>query len=481
MNTKIQPLLTQLFESWSGKKADLFLSLAQAGSYRKYFRIIGEGQNAIGTYSADRKETEAFLYLSKHFHQHQLPVPKIYAENVDNDVYLQEDLGDTALFNLLPHGGQGYSEELVGIYKLVVEQLAALQIKGSEGLDYSICYPKDAFDEESIFWDLNYFKYYFLKLGQISFDELALEKDFKTLADYLLQADSNYFMFRDFQSRNIMLRDGQPYFIDYQGGRKGALQYDLASLLFQAKANIPHDIRKDLLHHYMDAVEEYIKIDREKFEIHYYGFVLIRTMQVLGAYGFRGLYERREHFLKSIPFAIRNLRWLLDNITLPIEIPELKKALEQVTTAERFTPFDRQKGSKSPLIITINSFSYKSGYPKDETGHGGGFAFDCRGIHNPGRYQPYKKLTGRDESVIAFLKEHSTMSTFLDNVYFIVDESIKNYIERSFTNLTISFGCTGGQHRSVFAADSLAKHVQEKYGVKVILNHIEQEKKNWKN
>jgi len=281
-----------------------------------------------------------------------------------------------------------------------------------------------------------------------------------------------------------MIKSGDPYFIDYQGGRKGALQYDLASLLYQSKANIPQDIREELVDHYLDEAEKLISIDRVKFREFFYAYVLMRNIQTFGTYGFRGLYERKEYFIKSIPFAIRNVKWVLENVKPPIEIPELEKVLNAVVNTKAFEPFDKIKGTSSLLTVTIKSFSYKKergGLPKDTSGHGEGFVFDCRFIHNPGRYEPYKKLTGRDEPVINFLQHHSNFNEFIDEVYRIVDKAVENYIERSFTNLNVNFGCTGGQHRSVYAADCLAKHLTDKYGVNVLLEHVVQEKKNWKN
>ena len=456
---KIEYILSGLFEKWAGVSPDLVLPLAPSGGNRVYYRLQSGDKSAIGAYSPDPKETCAFLSFSKHFHQKGLPVPEIYEENLDEKVYLQEDLGFTTLYSYLLQKDDYFPDYLIRIYKKVVEQLAHLQIEGGKELDYSVCYPRASFDRQSMFWDFNYFKYYFLKLAKVPFDEQSLEDDLHRFADYLLQADSEYFMFRDFQTRNIMIKSGAPFFIDYQGGRKGALQYDLASLLYQAKANIPPDIRLSLLHHYIDTAEKLTDIDREKFVEYYYGFVLIRTIQVLGAYGYRGLYERKEHFLKSIPFALRNLQWIFENVEIPVDIPEIKQALQAIIDSKQFEPFDKIKASSSLLTVSINSFSYKkTGVPPDNSGNGGGFVFDCRFIHNPGRYEPYKKLHGRDEPVMNFLQQHSRMGDFLNNVYRIVDEAVENYIERSFTHLQINFGCTGGQHRSVYAADALTKH-----------------------
>ena len=478
---KVERQLSDLFESWCGESPSLILPLAPSGSNRVYYRLKSASHVAIGAFSPVKKETIAFLTFSKHFAEKELPVPRIYAEQVDQNIYLQEDLGFTTLYSYLLQKGDYFPDYLIQIYKRVVEQLAKLQIRGGEGLNYQVCYPRSSFDKQSMLWDFNYFKYYFLKLAKIPFDEQALEVDFHNFADFLLQTDCSHFMFRDFQTRNIMVKGGEPFFIDYQGGRRGALQYDLASLLYQAKANIPQDIRDDLLAHYLDTASKLIDIDREAFLDYYYGYVLIRSIQVLGAYGFRGLYERKEHFLKSIPFALRNIKWLFENIAFKMEIPELKQALESLIASKQFEPFDKIKASSSLLTVTINSFSYKQGIPKDPSGNGGGFIFDCRFIHNPGRYEPYKKLTGRDEAVINFLQHHSRMNEFLNNVFRIVDKAVENYIDRSFTSLMINFGCTGGQHRSVYAADALTKHLQEKYGLTIKLEHIEQERKGWKN
>lgn len=483
MKTKqIEAALTDLFEDWAGGAPDLILPLAPSGSDRVYYRLQNKEKAAIGTYSPNDAESHAFLEFSRHFKSLNLPVPTILAENLEAKVYLQEDLGATTLYSYLLQKGDYFPDYLVQIYKRVVEQIARMQIIGGKDLDYSYCYPKAAFDKQSMFWDFNYFKYHFLLPSKVKYQEEELEKDFHTLAKFLLKADAQFFMFRDFQSRNIMIKAGEPYFIDYQGGRKGALQYDLASLLYQAKANIPDDIRKELLDHYLDVAEELTDIDRAQFEQYYYGFVFIRCIQVLGAYGFRGLYERKEHFLKSIPFALRNVKWLLEQVEWPIEFPELRRLFQELLSSKRYEPFDKIKGSSSLLTVNISSFSYKiGGIPEDNSGNGGGFVFDCRFIHNPGRYEPYKKLTGRDESVINFLRQHSTMEAFLNNVFRIVDGAVEDYIDRSFTHLMVNFGCTGGQHRSVFAADRLAQHLKEKYGVKINLSHIEQERKNWKN
>ena len=478
----IEQKLSALFEQWCGEVPTLMLPLAPSGSDRIYYRLQSKNKVAVGAFNPHEQENEAFVSFSKHFKSKELPVPAIYAENLAEHIYLQEDLGSTTLYSYLLQKGDYFPDYLVKIYKRVVEQLARLQVEGGQGLDYDKCFPRTNFDKQSMQWDFNYFKYYFLRLAYIPFDEQLLEEDAHRLADYLLETDTSHFMFRDFQTRNIMIKNGEPVFIDYQGGRRGALQYDLASLLYQAKANIPEDIREELLHHYLDALSAVTTVDREKFISHYYGYVFMRCVQVLGAYGFRGLYERKEHFLQSIPFALRNIKWLFDNEKIEVAIPELRRALEALIASKQFEPFDKIKASSSLLTVSINSFSYKkTGVPEDTSGNGGGFVFDCRFIHNPGRYEPYKKLTGRDESVINFLQHHSNIGDYLQDIYRIVDAAVEDYIDRSFTHLQVNFGCTGGQHRSVYAADALAKHIKNKYGVKVVLHHIEQERKNWKN
>ena len=475
----INAALARLFTKWSGHEPTQILSLPPSGSNRRYFRLSGGGQSAIGTYGTSPKENRAFIAFSKHFQSTALAVPEIYGEEEKYQVYLQEDLGDISLFGLLPKAGEEPSEKVVQLYRQAVSQLAQMQIEGSKGLDYQLCYPVPAFDEQAIRWDLNHFKYYFLNLLDVPFDEQALENDFVRFAEYLMEADGDYFMLRDFQSRNIMVRADKPYFIDYQGGRKGALQYDLASLLFQAKANLSPALREQLLEHYLDEVTQMIALDRAQFTKYYYAFVLVRCLQVLGAYGYRGLYERKPHFLSSIPFALRNLRWLLDQVQLSEALPELWSALSTVAATDRFD-VDHQRGTDSPLTVYVSSFSYKFGRPEDPSGNGGGFVFDCRCLHNPGRYEPYKTQTGLEKPVIDFLESQSNIKSFFNNCCQVVDEAVQNYLDRGFASLMISFGCTGGQHRSVYSAERMTEYLQNRYGVKVVLRHLEGERGNWR-
>ncbi|MCP4438147.1 MAG: phosphotransferase [Aureispira sp.] len=478
---EIKQQLFGLFEQWSGgEKIVEVQALPLSGSDRRYFRIKGASKTVVAVYNANYRENQAFVKFSEHFFSKKVNVPQIYAQDLAKHIYLLEDLGDLTLLQYLDSqlGAQeDFPEHLVDLYKRALQQLAQMQIEGGQDLDYSQCYPNADFNERAMFWDLNYFKYCFLKTCKTPFDEDKLEDDFQTLVSYLAKAPMKYFMFRDFQARNIMLHNKELYFIDYQGGKRGPLQYDVISLLYQAKANLPNELRTELLEYYLDCAESYIEIDRDGFKEMYYAYVLMRCLQVLGAYGFKGFYEQKEHFLTSIPFALDNLKWWLKNVNLAVEIPTLKATLEDLIDTYPVA----QKAKESKLTVHVHSFSYKRGIPENTSGHGGGFVFDCRAIHNPGRYTPYKKLTGRDTEVIAFLKAESTIDNFLKHAYAIVDNSVQTYIDRGFEHLSVSFGCTGGQHRSVFSADSMAKHLESKFGVKVVLEHIEQEHKNWIN
>ena len=474
MELKIKEQLISLFESHFKEEVTFFEQLPGSGSYREYVRMKSAGYQVIGAFNQDIKENQAFLEFSAHFKNKGIPVPNIYAASNDQKTYLQEDLGNTTLFDFVSktRENEGFSERIVDVYKQVLRELPKIQLIGGKDLDYSLCYPREAFDKQSMMWDLNYFKYYFLKLAKIPFDEQALEDDFQAFSDYLLAVDNNAFLYRDFQSRNIMLKDGQVYFIDYQGGRKGALQYDLASLLYDAKANIPEEEREEMLEFYLDELSHYKNVDREKFKSLFGGYVLIRIMQAMGAYGFRGFYEKKEHFLKSIPFALKNLETLLAKNTIQVKLPELFKVLKAVTESDFLKSISPQNNR---LTVRISSFSYKKGIPKDPSGNGGGFVFDCRAIHNPGRYLEYKHLTGKDPQVQEFLEKKSTIADFLTAVYSLVSHSIEVYSSRGFSHLSVSFGCTGGQHRSVYAAEKLAEYLKNKYPVTVVLQHIEQE------
>ena len=472
-------ILKRLFESHFHEPARRVLPLQGelGGSGRQIIRLAGTRATAIGILYNIREENLAFLEFSRHFRRHGLPVPEIYGESLDEGAYLEEDFGDTTLFEFLSkhRNGTVIAPPVVDVYRKVVETLPRFQIEAGRDLNYSVCYPRGSFDRQSIVWDLNYFKYYFLRLAGIPFNEQSLEDDFERLTEFLLSAERDFFLYRDFQSRNVMLRDGKPYFLDYQGGRKGALQYDLASLLFDAKADLPPELRQQLLDHYLDCVAEYAEIDREAFLKHYYAYVYARILQALGAYGFRGFYERRPHFLQSVPYALKNLRWLLHNANLPIALPTLMGAFESMLGSEKLHSIAKEADN---LVVHVNSFSFHRELPKDESGNGGGFIFDGRSLPNPGREEKFKELTGRDAPVIDYLCQQESVHQFLASVYTLVDASVANYQSRGFKSLMVSFGCTGGQHRSVFLAEQLAKRLRSRPGLTVQLHHIELEKKS---
>ena len=483
MNKNKKDILSKLYEDWAGEPLYEIHALPQSGSYREYYRIYSKTKRALGVYNTDRKENAAFLEFTKHFATLDLPVPAIYSEDAEKNVYLIQDLGDMTLFSFVSElrGKQNSHNELIKIYKKVLDKLPLFQVKGGRELDYTFSYPRAQFDRQSMMWDLNYFKYYFLKLGKISFDEQDLEIDFNNFTDYLLSAESRYFLYRDFQSRNIIIKDGEPYFIDYQGGRKGALHYDVASLLFDAKAELTPETRTELLEYYISVINKYTKIDSAEFKQMFYGYVLIRILQAMGAYGFRGFYERKEHFLKSIPPAIENLSWLLSNVKLPVEIPHLISSLEKIVESQELKQFRDSTQPYKKLEVSIFSFSYMKSIPQDYSGNGGGFVFDCRAIHNPGRYDEYKHLTGKDEEVKKFLREGTDAGEFLGNVYSIIRKSVDNYKARKFKHLMVSFGCTGGQHRSVYCAEQLTEFLKADPEINVNLRHIELEKKELEN
>jgi aminoglycoside/choline kinase family phosphotransferase len=447
------------------------------GSGRKIIRLAGENLSAIGVLYDVREENVAFLDFSRHFRRYGLPVPEIYAEDLSQGAYLEEDLGDTTLFEFLSksRAGENISPQAVNAYREVVAVLPRFQIEAGRDLNYEVCYPRAVFDAQSIAWDLNYFKYYFLKLAGIPFNEQSLEDDFGRLTAFLLSADLDYFLYRDFQSRNIMLRDSHPFFLDYQGGRKGALHYDIAALLFDAKADLPPQLRQDLLDAYIERLADFIRIGHKEFMHHYYAYVYVRIMQALGAYGFRGFYERKVHFLQSVPYALKNVRWLVEHVELPIALPTLMDAFTNMVASENLQSLT---GKQTPLIVRIFSFSFNRGIPKDETGHGGGFVFDARSIPNPGREERFKALTGKDAPVIEYLNQQESVHQFLASALSLVDASVSNYLRRGFTSLTVSFGCTGGQHRSVYFAEQLAKRLSDRNGVEVVVRHLELENMN---
>jgi len=469
-------ILKKLFEEHFGAPAERVQPLQGklGGSGRNIIRLSNSNASAIGILYGIREENVAFLEFSKHFRKHGLPVPEIYAQDLNQGAYLEEDLGDTSLFEYLSQNrtGDDIAPAVVDAYRRVVEELPRFQIEAGKDLNYKVCYPRGSFDKQSISWDLNYFKYYFLRLAGIPFSEQALEDDFGRLTKFLLSAGRDYFLYRDFQSRNVMLKDGQPYFLDYQGGRKGALQYDIASLLFDAKADLPPELRQQLLDHYLDSVGRYVDLDREAFVRYYYGFVYVRIMQALGAYGFRGFYERKAHFLQSVPYALKNLRWLLHNVELPIALPTLMQAFKSMLASEKLQSISTEADT---LTVRVSSFSFHRGPLRDESGHGGGYVFDARSLPNPGREERFKSLTGRDAPVIEYLNQEQSVHQYMASVMSLVDASVNAYQSRGFKNLSVAFGCTGGQHRSVYLAEQVAKRLRSRNGVEVVLQHRELE------
>jgi len=499
--------LLQLYKQWSGEGPAKYEQLPVAGSNRIYYRLTAhDGSTVVGVIGTSRDENHAFVYLCRHFTKRQLPVPRLLAVSDDESRYLQTDLGSLSLFDAIRGGreaGGRYTLKEQELLRRTIRQLPNIQMRGARELDFSNCYPQAEFDVNSVLFDLNYFKYCFLKATELDFHEIKLEADFRLLAKDLTSVDDvQGFLYRDFQARNVMLdAKGNPYFIDFQGGRKGPYYYDLASFLWQASAKYPHKLRRELVYEYYNALKQYTEVPSpHKFVERLSLFVLFRQLQVLGAYGFRGYFERKPHFIESIPPAMQNIRELLsernfpypyltDLLTRLANMPRFQRVETTVSRADGYKTTDRnpykphpQDGpatfskydAQGPLIVKVFSFSYRKGIPEDESGNGGGYVFDCRSTHNPGRYEPYKKLTGLDEPVIRFLEDDGEILTFLDSVYRLADAHVRRYIQRGFTSLMFSFGCTGGQHRSVYSAQHLAEHIHEKFGIEVHICHREQ-------
>ena len=506
--------LLELYKQWRGQEPANVQQLAGSGSNRIYIRLTDtDGKSVIGVIGTSRDEDHAFIYLTEHFTRRKLPVPRILAQSDDQLRYIQTDLGSTSLFDAIRGGreaGGRYTLKEQELLKRTIRELPNIQIRGARELDFSNCYPQAEFDGDSVLFDLNYFKYCFLKATEIDFHELKLEADFRLFAkDLTTDPDPSVqnvdsFLYRDFQARNVMLdHDGNPFFIDYQGGRKGPYYYDLASFLWQASAKYPYKLRRELVYEYYNSLKNYTEVPPVRHFVNRLSlFVLFRTLQVLGAYGFRGYFEQKKHFLESIPPAIQNLRellassstfhypYLMEVLKLITELPQYQQIRTVASRADGYKITDKnpynphpQDGpatfskydAQGPLVVKVFSFSYTKGIPEDESGNGGGYVFDCRSTHNPGRYEPYKKLTGLDEPVIRFLEDDGEILTFLDSVYKLADHHVARYIQRGFTSLMFSFGCTGGQHRSVYCAQHLAEHIHRKYGVEVRICHREQE------
>ncbi len=457
--------IIDLFEKTFNESIESIEKVSASGSNRKYFRLISKNHRCIGAYNEDCKENKAFISYAKQLKANGINVPDIYAEDLSRNVYLQQDLGNETLFDFLKTHSL---EQTMPYYIKVMEQIAKIQT--IKNFDYSHAYPAKTFDKQSMMWDCNYFKYYFLKFFDIQFDERLLEEDFNRLTDYLLSCENDYFIYRDFIPRNIMICDNELYFIDFQGGRKGSLYYDLASFLFNSKTDLDNITREKLFNIYLDNVSQYTNIDKAESRNYLFAYVYLRLIQNMGAYGFRGVFEKKKDFIKSIPFALKNLDFLVGNVDLDIDIEHLKNCFYQILNSKKIQDTINQ----NKLTITVQSFSYKKGYPCDISGNGGGFVFDCRALPNPGREQRFKQMTGLDKQVKQYLEAYPQTKAFFDNAMNLINMSIENYLERNFSHLSVSFGCTGGQHRSVYFAQKCADTLSQNPDLNVIIHHIEQ-------
>ncbi|MBN1159113.1 MAG: phosphotransferase [Bacteroidales bacterium] len=461
-----------LYKSWSRSAVKKVIPLPESGSYRKYYRIYGEDKRTvIGVCNSDGRENRAFVYLDRHLLETGNCVPEIYAVDLENDIYLEEDLGETTLLDVLESYRKDHEtdEVILPMYKKVLDAMPGLQVRSMPGLDFSKCYPRAEFDGQSMMWDLNYFKYNLLKPLKIHFYEQDLEEDFLAIREYLCKAQRESFMFRDFQSRNIMLHQNRICFIDFQGGRKGPLQYDLASLLFEAKADLIPEFREILLNYYLELfADEFSWFDPEEFMRYYYGFVYLRLMQAMGAYGFRGLTEHKPVFLQSLPRALQILKWIIENHPFPLSLKSIPDVFDRLVNLKEMPGTVPEH---DVLTVVINSFSYSNGTPQDRTGHGGGFVFDCRALNNPGRIDAFKDLSGKDQPVADFLEKDRGVQDFFSHSRSLVDQTIENYIHRGFRHLSVSYGCTGGRHRSVFMVEKLASHLKNIYGLNIVIQH----------
>ncbi len=467
--TQQEQILKPLFESYTGQQLQEIMEMPASGSNRRYFRLRGGNLSIIGVIGTNLQENHSFITIARHFKEKGLKVPTVFAVNEDESAYIQEDLGDQVLYGMVSQGRESglYSSVETQLLKKAIEQLPRLQFVGAQGLDWKCCYPQEAFDARMIDFDLNYFKYCFLKATGLEFNEVLLQDDFEKFKEDLLQEEDNTFMYRDFQARNVMIRDSEPWFIDFQGGRRGPIYYDVASFIWQARSRFPEDLKQELIKTYLRALQNYKKVDEARFMESLRLFVLFRTLQVLGAYGFRGYFEKKPHFLASVPYALSNLRSLLQ--TPFIAYPYMNGLLEKMASM----PELNEIAQDHRLSVHIYSFAYKKGIPADTTGNGGGYVFDCRSVNNPGKYEYYRQFNGTDPEVIKFLEDDGEVTTFLESVYNLVDAHAKRFIERKFTNLQVCFGCTGGQHRSVYCAEHLAHHLARKFDVKVTVTHRE--------
>ena len=462
-------ILRPLFESYTGRQLADIQELASSGSHRRYFRLTGGNLSLIGVIGTSLEENRCFVTMARHFREKGLHVPAVFAQSPDGLAYIQEDLGSGNLFEMVSQGRSSgiYSAYEKDLLNRTIEQLPRIQFLGAQGLDWSVCYPQAAFDARMVDFDLNYFKYCFLKATGLEFNEILLQEDFEKFKADLLREDDNTFLYRDFQARNVMIRDGEPWFIDFQGGRRGPIYYDVASFIWQARARYPESLKQELIRSYLRALQSFKQVDEKQFLERLRLFVLFRTLQVLGAYGFRGYFEKKPHFIASVPYALSNLRTLLR--TPFRDYPYLNDLLGRLAVMPQLN----ETADDHRLEVHIFSFSYKKGIPADSSGNGGGYVFDCRSVNNPGKYEYYRQFNGTDPEVIKFLEDDGEVTVFLDSVYELVDAHVKRFIERKFTHLQVCFGCTGGQHRSVYCAEHLAAHLAHRYDIKVIVTHRE--------
>lgn len=444
-------ILASLYEEVFGSTPTVS-TVTGAGSDRKYYRLwSGDAPKVIGTWGENIEENKTFISLARNFLIAGLPVPAIYAVSGDFSCYLQEDKGEVDLLSRLD------SPLRMELAEDSLRKLVAFQTADKACWEPYVM--NSAFSRRQVMWDLNYFKYEFLKPCGILFDEELLEEDFEKLAARLtgFKKALTGFMYRDFQSRNIIVGEKGLSFIDFQGGRRGPLLYDAISFLWQAKAGFSQQERMELLSFYAEVLSSASGIEKAEILADTGVMALFRTLQVLGAYGFRGLVEKRSHFIESIPRALSNLKELLERGEVD-DYPELKKVCERCVES-RYAGNLHTDG----LTVKVFSFSYKRGYPEDLTGNGGGFMFDCRGMHNPGRYDEYKSLTGLDLPVKEFLEDKGEVQKFVKNAFDIVAPSIGRYYQRGFSNLQIGFGCTGGRHRSVYCAEALGEKLADAF------------------
>ena len=483
--------LIRLYKKWSGSVPKKVERLPKSGSNREYVRMYGEdGRSVIGVIGPSCAENRCFVYLSNHFKEKSLPVPDIYAFSEDEHYYIQRDLGTKSLYDALKDArvnNYNYGEREVELMSRALRLLAHVQVEGAKDIDYSKCLEPVLFNEEAAMFDLNYFKYCFLRTADLGFDEVRYQADMVRLAKDLVACSEglNTFRYCDFQARNILLDEhDNPYLIDFQDGQRGPAHYDVASFLWQASAHYPQTLREQLISVYIEELSKLMSFDEQQFREQLQLFVLFRIQQVLGTYGLRGYFERKKYFIDSIPAAIQNLRRvLLDGgcaaypymesvLKCLVELPQFNE-----TAADYGAPTLSKYDDEGPLVVYVYSFSYQKGVPEDPTVHAGGYVFDCRSIHNPGRYEPYKTLNGLDKSVVKFLEDDGEAQIYLDSVYKLADAHIQRYLQRGWAHLMFAFGCTGGQHRSVYCAQHLAEYISQQYGVEVHLIHREQEVK----